>query len=194
MRSIHTFQPRKSGAAEAGIFEPSDGPTLTKQCLTVVDMGRHAAEVHLFGKTFNKNHQNLKVMLSTSISLRKMKTDMLSIVHLYTRYIGWLYATYHQFREPGNFHWHSSSTCQGQVLERDEKASGQGINSGNPNDQLGATARPTLPRLETVLEPPLWFGRLSPGWKGFRQSSFVITNRFRSGVGHVTKKLSERKS
>lgn len=39
---------------EAGIFEPSDGPTLRKQCLTVVDMGRHAAEVHFFGKNIQQ--------------------------------------------------------------------------------------------------------------------------------------------
>lgn len=195
MRSIHTFQPRKSGAAEAGIFEPSDGPTLTKQCLTVVDMGRHAAEVHLFGKNIQQKSSKPEGHAVNQHIFEKNED-------WYAEHSSSLYQVYRvticylpPIQGSRKFHWHTYFIFgQGQVVERDEKASGQGINSGNPNDQLGATARPTLPRLETVLEPPLWFGRLSPGWKGFRQSSFVITNRFRSGVGHVTKKLSERKS
>ena len=137
-------------------------------------MGRHAAEVHLFGKNIQqKSSKPEGHAVSTSISLRKMKTDMLSIVHLYTRYIlpiGWLYATYHQFREPGNFHWHTY------IVHLWPRASAWTGREGiRARDQLRkppwptgwATARPTLPRLETVLEPPLWFGRLSRGGRGF---------------------------
>lgn len=157
-------------------------------------------------KTLNKNHQTLEGMLSTSRSLRKMKTDMLSIVHLYTRYIlriGWLYATYHQFREPGNsIDIHTSSLAKGKCLNGTRRHPGN-INSGNPHDQRRATGEQPPGQhsqgWRQYWSHPCGLVASAGGWKGLvnvRQSSFVIqlTNRFRRDIGHVTKKLSERKS
>ena len=126
MRSIHTFQPRKSGAAEAGIFEPSDGPTLTKQCLTVVDMGRHAAEVHLFGKNIQQKSSKPEGHAVNQHIFEKNED-------WYAEHSSSLYQVYRvticylpPIQGSRKFHWHTYFIFgQGQVLERDEKASGQ---------------------------------------------------------------------